>query len=162
MIVFDSSTLILLAKVELLDTFIREYKEKIMIPKAVEEEATIKETFDGLLIKKRIEEKRIEIKNVDKEKVENIKKDFKLGKGEAEAIILAEQEKSLLATDDRNAILACKIKNIQFTTAIDFVVRASEKKKTGKEEAKRKIDQLEKLGRYKKEIIDGAREKIGE
>jgi predicted nucleic acid-binding protein len=162
MIVFDSSTLILLAKVELLDTFIREYKEKIMIPKAVEEEATIKETFDGLLIKKRIEEKRIEIKNVDKEKVENIKKDFKLGKGEAEAIILTEQQKCLLATDDRNAILACKIKNIQFTTAIDFVVRASEKKKIGKEEAKRKIDQLEKLGRYKKEIIDGAREKIGE
>jgi predicted nucleic acid-binding protein len=85
-----------------------------------------------------------------------------LGKGEAEAIILTEQQKCLLATDDRNAILACKIKNIQFTTAIDFVVRASEKKKIGKEEAKRKIDQLEKLGRYKKEIIDGAREKIGE
>jgi predicted nucleic acid-binding protein len=162
MIVFDSSTLILLAKVEILDIFLREYKEKIIIPKAVEEEATIKETFDGLLIKKRIEEKRIEIKNVDKEKVENIKKDFKLGKGEAEAIILTEQQKCLLATDDRNAILACKIKNIQFTTAIDFVVRASEKKKIGKEEAKRKIDQLEKLGRYKKEIIDGAREKIGE
>ncbi len=162
MIVFDSSTLILLAKVELLDTFLRDYKEKIIIPKAVEEESTIKETFDGLLIKKRIEEKRIEVRNVDKEKVEDIKKDFRLGKGEAEAIILAEQENGLLATDDRNAILACKIKNIQFTTAIDFVIRASEKKKIRKEEAKRRIDQLEKLGRYKKEIIDSAREKIGE
>lgn len=162
MIVFDSSTLILLAKVELLDTFLRDYKEKIIIPKAVEEESTIKETFDGLLIKKRIEEKRIEVRNIDKRKGEDIKKDFKLGKGEAEAIILAEQENSLLATDDRNAILVCKIRNIQFTTAIDFIIRASEKKIIEKKEAKRKIDQLEKLGRYKKEIINDAREKIGE
>ena len=161
MIVFDSSTLILLAKVELLDTFLKDYREKIIIPKAVEDESTIKETFDGLLIKKRIEEKRIEIKNVGKEKVENIKKDFRLGKGEAEAIILAEQEKCLLATDDRNAILACKIKNIQFTTAIDFVIRAFEKKIIGKEEALRKIEKLGQYGRYKEDIMIDAKKKIG-
>ncbi len=162
MIVFDSSTLILLAKVELLDTFLLDYKEKIMIPKAVEEESTIKETFDGLLIKKRIEERKIEIKDVDKIKVEQVKKDFRLGKGEAEAIILAEQKFCLLATDDRNAIIACKIKNIQFTTAIDFTLRAYEKKKITKEEAIKKIELLGKYGRYKEEIITNAKQRVGE
>ena len=56
MIVFDSSTLILLAKCELFDIFIKSYGKHVIIPKTVQMECLEKKTFDALLIEKRIEE----------------------------------------------------------------------------------------------------------
>lgn len=60
MIVFDSSTLLLLAKSGLLDNFISDYKGEIIIPMEVKEESCDREnSFDALLIQERIAEKKI-------------------------------------------------------------------------------------------------------
>jgi predicted nucleic acid-binding protein len=162
MIVFDSSTLILLAKIELLDIFLQDYKKKIIIPQAVEKESVGKETFDGLLIKKRIEEGKITAICVASKEVQQVTEDFNLGAGEAEALVLAKKEGALLATDDRKAIQACKILHVRFTTAIDFVIRAEEKKKITKKQAQTKIEQLAEYGRYKSVIIEDAKKQLGE
>ena len=60
MIVFDSSTLLLLVKSGLLDNFISDYTDEIIIPVEVKEEESCdrKNSFDALLIQKRINEKK--------------------------------------------------------------------------------------------------------
>jgi predicted nucleic acid-binding protein len=51
-----------------------------------------------------------------------------LGIGEAEALVLAlEKEAVVVATDDRNAIRACKVLRINFVTSLGILVRAVEK-----------------------------------
>lgn len=69
MIVFDSSTLLLLAKSGLLDDFIADYRGEFIIPSEVKEEiCDRKNSFDALLIQKRIDEEKIKAV-----KVHNIK-----------------------------------------------------------------------------------------
>src|SRR3990172_7473951 len=102
MIVFDSSTIILLSKIEILDVFIKNFGKKIFIPQEVERESTsMARAFDSFLIKKRIEEKKIEIIKVKDQKIsKKLMDDFKLNLGEAETLNLAVQEKAkIVATD---------------------------------------------------------------
>jgi bifunctional DNA-binding transcriptional regulator/antitoxin component of YhaV-PrlF toxin-antitoxin module len=76
-IVFDTSTLILLAKIELL----REIAEnvKIIIPEKVRVESLLKEGIDAILISTLIKEKKIEIKKAgDVEAVRKIQRDFRM------------------------------------------------------------------------------------
>ena len=162
MIVFDSSTLILLAKTELLDLFLNSFKGRVLISKKVEEECCKKKSFDALLIKKRIEGKRIIVKKIRNHKLcIKIASDFDLCDGEAEAIALALQENAeILGTDDRNAINACRLLKIPFTSAIGILVRAKEKKLIGHEESLLKLNELKVYGRYSKQIIDDAKKKL--
>ena len=120
MIVFDSSTLILLAKVELLDYFIGDYKGMVLVPKEVEAECSHKkDTFDALLIQKRISEKKIDVSEVSNVVLcKKFMEDFSIDRGEAEAIALAlDKRAKLIGVDDRNAIKACRILKIPFTSA---------------------------------------------
>lgn len=90
MIVFDSSTLILLAKKELLDLFLDDFEGGVTVPEAVRVETCVKGSFDALLIEKRIEEDKINVYDAV-EKKDQLKKlidNFKLGVGEAEALLL--------------------------------------------------------------------------
>ena len=86
--------------------------------------------------------------------------DFNLNSGEAEAIILALKNKGTLATDDKNAINACKLLNISFTTSIDILIRAKEKNLMTIEESHVKLDKLSKYGRFKKSIIEDVRTRL--
>ena len=53
MFIFDASTLILIAKIELLDLFLKEIGMEVAIPKAVEEECCAgKKTLDALMIQR--------------------------------------------------------------------------------------------------------------
>ena len=160
MIVFDTSTLVLLAKVELLDAFLADYRGKVVIPQEVEEEATAKKTFDGLLIGKRIEEGKIEIVLAQRDIAELLMRDFNIGLGEAEAVAIAKEKGTLLATDDKNAIKACKVLKISIATAIDFVLRSSEKRLISKEAALAKIGLLALHGRYSRKIISDAEQEV--
>ena len=163
MLVFDSSTLILLAKISLLDAFLTDFTGEILIPKEGEKESTIKETLDGQLIRKRIDEKKITVKNVARKNVEKIMNDFAINMGEAEAIALATQEKdAVLATDDRNAINSCKVLRIHFVTAIDLLIRMKEKGILSKEDSSIKLKNLAEYGRYKQDIIKDALKKLGD
>jgi len=60
MIVFDSSTLILLAKAELLDAFIDDYKKAVIVPQEVNEECCHrKNSFDHGNVKVTLRKTRI-------------------------------------------------------------------------------------------------------
>ena len=162
MIIFDTSTLILLTKKELLDIFLDNYDDDILIPEAVEIESCIKKTLDGLIIEKRIEEGKIKVCKVkNKELIRRLVEDFKLGSGESEAIVLCiERKAQIVATDDKNAINACKLLKIRFTTAINILIRLCEKNMFKKEKGSRKIENLKLVGRYKNEIIENAKRKV--
>lgn len=160
MIVFDSSTLILLAKVELLDDFLGDYRGKVLIPGEVEKEScTRKNSFDALLIRKRIQEKRIGVVKVSNaELCGQLMKDFRLCRGEAEALVLAIEKKvKLVATDDKNAIRACRLLKVPFTSAVAILVRMADKGAIDIRRAKAVFETLTQYGRYSDKVIKEAK-----
>src|SRR4051812_20016001 len=123
--VFDASTLILLAKSELLGMLVADRHLKLRIPQEVEKECCgANKTLDAAVILKAIDDGRIEVVAMrNRSLVGKLQSDFSLGEGEAEAIALA------LATDgdwvaiaDRQGINACKLLGIGFATAIAILV----------------------------------------
>ena len=162
MIVFDASTLILLAKVEILETFALNFREKVVIPLGVKEEACRKEAEETPLIDNLLRNNTIRILKVKESKmVKRLMSDFHINGGEAEAVSLALQEKApIVATDDRNAIRACKMLKIDFTTAIAILIRTCEKNLIDKDEAIIKLQKLEVFGRYSRAIMEDARKRI--
>lgn len=163
MFVFDASTLILLAKVELLDPFLADVTLEVAIPAEVERECcSAKKTLDALMIQKALDESRIKVMAVKNKKLAaKLRTDFSLGKGEAEAIALALKEKAQLSgIDDKNGINACKLLGVRFTTAVGVLVRSCEKGLIGRSDALAKLTALAKYGRYKSSIIEDARLKL--
>src|SRR5579875_196314 len=138
MFVFDSSTLILIAKIELLDLLLREIGMEVAIPRAVEEECCGgKKTLDALMIQKAVEESRIRVRSVKNRKlVLKLAADFNMGRGESEAIALALQEKvRLVGIDDKCGINACKLTGVPFTTVIAILLRSRQKGLIDKDDA---------------------------
>lgn len=152
---FDSSTLILLAKVELL----REVSEdiQIIIPERVKTESLSKEGSDALLIGTLIKEKKIEVKKAgNREAVNRIQKDFKIESGEAEALWLAITLDRPLAVDDWPAIKACKILGRSFTTALHFILKLASDGRLDRLMALEKLEKLSRFGRYSGRIMEDA------
>src|SRR5882762_1311046 len=163
MIVFDASTLILIAKIEILDAFLRDVGLGVAIPLEVERECcSTKTSLDALMIRTALNESRIGVVPVrDKRLVAKVQGDFGLGKGEAEAIVLAlAQKAAILGIDDKNGINACKLLGIAFTTAIGILMRMCEKKLLDRSGALAGLGALAKYGRYKNSIIEDARLKL--
>lgn len=122
MLVFNASTMILLAKAELLEGFLDSVGPQVAILKEVEKECCgARKSPDALLIQKAISEKKIKVVAIRNQRLcEKIQGDFPLARGEAEAVALAVSEKAGLgAIDDKQGINACKLLRIPFTTAID-------------------------------------------
>jgi predicted nucleic acid-binding protein len=163
MIIFDASTLILIAKAELLDSFLTDIELEAAIPVEVEKECCgVKKSLDALLIQKALDESRLKVIAVKNRKlVVKLQGDFGLGRGEAEAIVLALAEKAeVLGIDDKNGINACKLLGIAFTTAMGILVRSREKGLLTGSEALAKLTILAKHGRYKESILEDARRKL--
>jgi predicted nucleic acid-binding protein len=164
MIVFDASTLILLAKVDLLEIFLDNYPAEAVISQAVETECTASSSRpDAIRIRERIQEGRIRVDSVqDIAVVHRLVPDFNLGHGEAEAIALAlEKRAKLVATDDRHAIRACKLLQLKFTTAIGILIHMMEQGVIRADEARRYLEGLAMYGRYHRAILDDARRRLG-
>ena len=163
MIVLDSSTLILLSKIDMLGTFVSNLREKIVMPEKVKEETCLKGEAETPLIEKLIANHKILVIRLKNNKLaEKLMEDFHIDAGEAEAVALAFQKKpSLVATDDRNAMRACKMMGIDFTTAIAVLIRAFEKNLVDKDDALIKLQKLEGVARYSRRIIEDARNRIG-
>ncbi len=157
-IVFDSSTLILLAKTELLGVVSEDIQ--IIIPKMVKAECTRKDTFDAKLILALINNKKIEVVAADKQFVGKLCRDFRIHAGEAESLAIALKKQFPLAVDDLSTIKACKILNIKFATAIHFLINTAEKRRIDREMAIVKLEKLSLYGRYTKEIIDDAAKRL--
>ncbi len=165
MLVFDSSTLILIAKVELLDLFLKDIGMEIAIPKAVEDECCGgKKTLDVLIIRKALDESRIKVRSArDRKLVAKLGEDFSMGRGESEAIALALQEKALLVgIDDKNGMNACKLAGIPFTTAVGILVRSCQKGLIERSDALVKLSALAKYGWYRNAILEDAKLRIEE
>jgi predicted nucleic acid-binding protein len=163
MVVFDSSTLILLAKVELLNAFLEDYKEKVLIPNEVEAEScTKKKSFDALLIREKIRENKIGVAKVSSTRLcEQLMRDFNICRGEAEALVLAIEKKAkLVATDDKNAIKACKLLKIPFTSAIAILIRMADRRVIDTEKVRAVLDALLKCGRYGNGVIKMAKKRL--
>jgi predicted nucleic acid-binding protein len=163
MVVFDASTLILIAKAELLEPFLAGSKLRVAIPVEVEKECCgSKKTLDALMIRKAVDESRIKVVAVKNRRlVAKLRADFSLGNGEAEAIALALNEKAqLLGIDDKNGINACKLLGIAFTTAVGILIRSREKGLLEGPDAHAKLAMLAKHGRYENSILEDARLKL--
>ena len=164
MIIFDSSPLILVAKVELLDLFLASIRLEVAIPEEVERECCgVKKTLDELIIQKALDESRIRVMAVSNKKlIAKLQADFNLGAGEAAAIALAlKQQERLLGVDDKNAINACKLLGIGFTTALGILLRSREKGLIDRGDVLSKLAALARYGRYKDTIVEDTRLKLG-
>lgn len=162
MVVLDSSTLILLAKIEILETFVLDYSGKILIPGKVREETCVEWEEEAPLIERLIKSTKLQVVRIESARLsKKLMEDFHIDAGEAEAVGLAFKEKaSIVATDDRNAIRACKMLGVNFTTAIAILIRAFEKNLLEKDEALIKLQKLESVARYNRAIIADARKRI--
>lgn len=165
MIVFDSSTLILIAKIELLDLFLTNIGMETAIPKAVEAECCGgKKTFDSLIIRKALDESRIKVRSARNRKlIAKLEEDFNMGRGESEAIALALQEGAVLVgIDDKNGMNACKLAGVPFTTAVGILVRSRERGLIGRSDGLFKLSALAGYGRYQEAILEDARRRMEE
>jgi predicted nucleic acid-binding protein len=162
MIVFDSSTMILLARIDVLDLFISNFPGRAVIPEKVRVKVCIKGREETPLIEYFIAEQKISVlKAKNRENINKVMEDFNIDEGEAEALILAIQEGAkAIATDDRNAIRACKLLKLNFITAIVFLIRSFEKNLISRDEALIKLKKLHSIGRYSNAIIEDATIKI--
>ncbi len=162
MVVFDASTLILLARIDLFDLFLSGLRGKALVPEKVRAEATAEGKDESETIRMRIEDMTItvsKVKNVHLAK--KLMQDFNIDAGEAEALTLAMEKKAeAVATDDRNAIRACKILKLDFITAVAVLARAVEKGLLEKDEGLIKLHKLQSIGRYSSAIIEDAERRI--
>ena len=162
MIVIDSSSLILLAKLNMLDVLIGNIKYKLVMPEQVYNECLARgDSFDAQIIEKRFKERLITKKDISNKNLYNkILNDFNLGKGEAEAITLCIEIKSGIISDDKKAINACRVLQINFTKVPRLIVQFHKRKIITKEEVNLLINKLQKFGRYSAEIINKLKEDL--
>ncbi len=158
MIVFDTSTLILLARIDVLDLFITDVRGSVIIPEKVQSEAVTEGKEEVQSIVRLIQGKKIAVIKVKNSSLsKKLMEDFSIDAGEAEALALAlEHKSSIVATDDRNAIRACKMLRLEFITAVTVLVRAVEIGMIDKDEGLVKLKKLQTVGRYSKTIIEDA------
>jgi len=157
--VFDSSSLILLAKIDLS----RESAEdiSIVIPPKVKEECLFKESLDALLIKTLIAEGKIKVEKAgNQEAVRKLRADFRIEAGEAQALWLGKRLGVPLAVDDGPMIKACKVLGVQFVTAIHFLINLRARGKLELPLALAKLDALAAYGRYSRKIIEDAAQRL--
>ena len=168
LVIGDSSSLIIGTKAGLLDAICEEFQ--VEIPEKVFEETVMAgkelQKIDALKIEEAIEENRIVVKKIKPLKEGKAAKQLSrlnLDEGEMEAIKLYIQTNAkLLLADDRQAINAAKLLEINWATIPDIVVGFAERKKISKEKALEalKIAQIE--GRYRIDFILKAFNKIEE
>jgi predicted nucleic acid-binding protein len=154
MLVSNTSTLVLLAKIHCLQKFI-ELSPLIEIPEQVRIEALFQEnSYDARLIKKLIDEKKLNVVVVNTQKVKKVMEDFRLDEGEAAAYVhfTSNKHKALL-TDDGELIKLCKLEDIPFLCAMAVVIRLYEKKVYTVQQTKEYLVQLRAVGRYAESIF---------
>ncbi len=162
MVVLDASTLILLAKSDLL--LLLAEKTQIEIPEEVQQEALVrKELYDARMIEEMVRTGKIQVSKYPRPgQRKQVQVDFRLEAGEAAALLLAKENNKPVGTDDGPAIKAARIMGVPFFTAIHVLLELYEKGRMNKQTALAKLDVLEKIGRYNAQILADARERIKE
>ena len=161
MLVSNTSTLVLLAKISCLEEFIA-ISPLIEIPSQVKEEALFeKESYDAKLIHKLIQAQKIKVIQVEAPEVKNIMASFRLDEGEAAAFVLFDIKKhKAILTDDGELIKLCKLQNAPFVCAMAVVIRLHEKNILAKEKTLEKLKELNNIGRYSKELYEHFKKEV--
>lgn len=160
LIVVDSSSLILLAKLEWLGKLAGQY-ERVLIPAAVFEEVVgtgknKKTFFDALLVEKRVQEGALVVKTVKSpEATEELMETFGLGLGESETLALALESKAgVVALDDGKAMKAARVLGLPFITTLTFVLQLLFSGNIRAPEATQTVNKLAAWGWYSGELIE--------
>lgn len=155
MFVSNTSTLVLLAKTNCLEDFIK-ISPIIAIPPDVKAELSVdEESYYARLIQKLINNKKIVVQKPVESKALSIRSEFRLGAGEAAAYALFDKKRhEAILTDDGELIKLCKLEEVPFICAMAAVIRLFEKGALSKEDALEKLDELRNIGRYSKEIYE--------
>ena len=123
------------------------------------EEATVKQTDDALLIRQLLDDGRIRQAS-PRGKSAKIAKDFRLDRGEAETIVLAQQMGAICGTDDGPAIRCLKVLGLPFTSAMALLVAMAESGRVRGDLAMELLAKLERYGRYGPQILEDAARRI--
>lgn len=160
-VVFDSSTLILLAKTDLLREVSGEVD--IIISEEVKKECLVKKTVDAELISILIQEGKIYVQEaVDAKAVKKLQNDFRIAKAEAEALWLSRKYQHPIAIDDGPGIKASKVLGLRFLTAIHVLLNLASHERLSSEFAQEKLSKLARMGRYNTRIIEDAMNRLKE
>ena len=163
-IISDTSSLVLLEKIKLLECLIK--KTQFIIPQEVYNEAVTngikKKALDAYKIERKVKEGVIKIKKVKEvNKIQDIIENFGVGIGEAAAIqLFTEHQADVLATDDHKSMNVCRIYEIPFMTSLTFILNSVNNKVIKEQDAEEMIRQLSVYGRYKDELINEALKRL--
>jgi len=135
-IVSNSTPLIALSKIGLFD-LLKEYFDEVLIPNEVYEEVVIRggNLFGAMEVKNSKWIKVIEVEN--KLAVNSLS--MHLGRGEAEAIILAKEKNALLIIDDKDGRTIATDLGILITGSVGLLMLAAEDRKI---DLKKTLDEL--------------------
>ncbi len=155
MLVSNTSTLVLLAKVGCLEYFIG-ISSIIEIPIQVRTEALFdKDSYYAKLIQKLIQGNKIKVLRVEEARLTEIMSHFRLDNGEAAAYALFDNRKhKAILTDDGELIKLCKLENVPFICAMAVIIELYEKKKLSRENAINKLEELHNIGRYSEKLYE--------
>jgi len=159
MIVSNSSPIIHLSRIGWLGLLKKVFK-RVIIPKTVYQEVVIKGEekgyLDAKLVRKATEEW-IEVKELQRDQKrerDSITKMAPLGRGEAEAIVLAKEMKMPLLIDDSIGQRVAKSYGIETYWTTSVVLRAWKEKIVSKDKTKKIIEDLIESGlRIKPEVV---------
>jgi predicted nucleic acid-binding protein len=159
-IVFDASTLILLAKTDLLQ--IVASKMEIHIPSIVDREVQAKpHSYDAQMVARMIMEGVIRVSDkTPGAEVKTLQKQFRLAEGEASALWMAKAKKCVIGIDDGPGIRAAKVLGVPFVTAIHILIGLYEHGDVQQPSALAKLDSLATWGRYSMQLVSDARLRI--
>lgn len=160
-IISDATSLILLAKIDLLEKFVED--NEVIMPKLVYEEiikGKDKGREDSMLVERLVTEKILLIKSPDNKFKEKLEKMFNLKGGELEVVSLAIGKTNVILSDDKKCINTAKTLKINFITSLDVVVALYKKCRISKEKALESLDGLSEYGWYAKDLVKNYREVI--
>lgn len=154
-LVLDASTLILLAKAELLPAVVE--RVRCVITPVVRAEATRRhELYDAQVIARVVADRRVGVTRGDPALTKRLVRDFRLDVGEASSLAVAKTRGGILGTDDGLAIQACKVVGVPFVTAIHLLLRLYEQQALDRPTALVRLETLQRCGRYAPRIIEDA------
>lgn len=160
-IIADATPLILLAKLTLLDVLCD--RLKMVIPMEVAKEATHRQDLaDARYIQKLIDEKRIQIRRANARQTSQIRRQWGLGKGEAEALTLALKEQAVIMSDDFAAIRVGKAMHLKFTTTPLMIVELERQNLISRDMARAKLVELKKHAWVSSQVLARAKEILEE
>jgi predicted nucleic acid-binding protein len=160
-IIADSTALILLARVSVLETFIK--RNDVITSKVVYEEVVKGKEIgrsDSILVEKLVHRKNLKVKSPNNSIKNNVQKLFNLKGGELEVISLAYKTNNTILSDDKKCLNAAKALGIDYIISLDVIIVLFKKKVITKKKALKSIQELEGYGWYAKDLSQAYMEEI--